>query len=287
METAVQTCYRHPDRRAGVICQRCDRPICPDCMNQASVGFHCPECMKGSGQKVIRGTQLRTPGVLTNVLIALNLAVYAAGIGSGLRTKESFIIGGGLIGEGRVFEGAQYHISAPFGELVGVAHGEWWRMLSSGFLHGSLLHIGFNMWVLYQLGRLLEPVLGRVRFGIVYVVAMLCGSFGVLLLEPDAFTVGASGAVFGLMGAAVAAFRSRGINPFDTGLGGAIVLNLVFTFSIPGISIGGHVGGLIGGFLAGWLLLDIGPRYIRHANLTTAAVAGLGVLAALGGVLVV
>lgn len=276
MNTAVQTCYRHPDRRAGVICQRCDRPICPDCMRQASVGFHCPECTKESGQKVVRASQLRTKPVLTNVLIGLNLAVFAAGIGSGLRTTRSMTIDGGLIGSGQLTDG----------DLIGVAHGEWWRIVTSGFLHANAIHVGFNMWVLYQLGQLLEPALGRLRFGVVYVVAMLCGAFGVLLLDPNGLTVGASGAVFGLMGATVAVFRARGINAFDTGLGGAIVLNLVFTFAIPGISIGGHVGGLIGGFIAGWLLVDIGPRYLKDANLALAAVGALGVVAAGAGILV-
>jgi membrane associated rhomboid family serine protease len=276
VNTAVQTCYRHPDRRAGVICQRCDRPICPDCMRQASVGFHCPECTKTSGQKVLRAGQLRTKPVVTNALIALNLAVFVAGMGSGLRTRQSVTIDGGLIGLGRLGNG----------ELIGVAEGEWWRMISSGFLHANAIHIGFNMWVLYQLGQLLEPALGRLRFGLVYAVAMVCGAFGVLLLDPNSLTVGASGAVFGLMGAAVAAFRARGINLFDTGLGGAIVLNLVFTFAIPGISIGGHVGGLIGGFIAGSLLLDVGPRYLKDPNLTMASVVALGLVAVGAGILV-
>lgn len=277
VNTAVQTCYRHPDRRAGVICQRCDRPICPDCMSQASVGFHCPECTKSSGQKVIRGAQLRTRPVVTQALIALNVAVFVAGMGSGVRTPQSVTVDGGLIGLGRL----------ETGKLVGVGAGEWWRMISSGFLHANLIHIGFNMLVLYQLGQVLEPVLGRLRFGLVYGVAMLTGSFGVLLLSPDSLTVGASGAVYGLMGAAVAVFRSRGINPFDTGLGGAIMLNLAFTFAIPGISIGGHVGGLIGGFLAGWILVDLGPRYLRDPNLALAATAGLGLMALGAGILIV
>ncbi|MGQ0432046.1 MAG: rhomboid family intramembrane serine protease [Microthrixaceae bacterium] len=277
MNTAVQTCYRHPDRRAGVICQRCDRPICPDCMSQASVGFHCPECTKSSGQKIIRGAQLRTRPVVTQALIALNVAVFVAGMGSGVRTPQSVTVDGGLIGLGRL----------ETGKLVGVGAGEWWRMISSGFLHANLIHIGFNMLVLYQLGQVLEPVLGRLRFGLVYGVAMLTGSFGVLLLSPDSLTVGASGAVYGLMGAAVAVFRSRGINPFDTGLGGAIMLNLAFTFAIPGISIGGHVGGLIGGFLAGWILVDLGPRYLRDPNLALAATAGLGLMAFGAGILIV
>jgi membrane associated rhomboid family serine protease len=275
----MQTCYRHPDRRAGVVCQRCDRPICPDCMQQASVGFHCPECTKGSGQKVLRASQLRTKPIITNALIALNVAVFVAGVGGGLQTKDSFIFEGGLIGEAQ--------LNPPFGELIGVAHGEWWRMLSSGFLHANAIHIAFNCLVLYQLGNLLEPSLGRLRFGLIYFVAMLTGGFGVLLLDPDHFTVGASGAVFGLMGAAVALVRARGVNPFDTGLGGMVVLNLILTIAIPGISVGGHVGGLIGGFVAGWILLDAGPRHLRNPQLVLGAVSALGLLALVGGVVVV
>ncbi len=245
-------------------------------MRQASVGFHCPECTKSHGQKVVHAGQMRTRPVVTQALVAINVAVFAAGLGSGLETKQSMTIDGGLIGLGRL----------STGELIGVAHGEWWRIVTSGFLHANAIHIGFNMWVLYQLGNLLEPVLGRLRFGVLYFVAMACGALGVLLVEPNGLTVGASGAVFGLMGVAVAVFRSRGINPFDTGLGGAIVLNLVFTFAIPGISIGGHVGGLIGGFVAGWILVDAGPRYLRDANATLAVVVLLGVAAAGAAVLV-
>lgn len=279
VSTAVQTCYRHPDRRAGVICQRCDRPICPDCMSQASVGFHCPECTKSSGQKVMRGAQLmRARPVVTQALVAINVLVYVVGLGPGLRTQAAVTAEGGLIAGPAIFAGRF---------IEGVAGGEWWRMLSSGFLHANLIHVGFNMWILYQLGQLLEPALGRLRFGLVYFVAMLCGSFGVLLLSPNDITVGASGAVFGLMGAAVAAFRARGINPFDTGLGAMVLLNLVFTFSIPRISIGGHVGGLIGGFIAGWILLEAGPRFLRDPNLATALTGALGALALGAGVLVV
>lgn len=249
-------------------------------MNQASVGFHCPECTRSSGQKVVRASQLKTRAVVTNVLIAINVAVFVAGIGSGLVTRDAFIVDGGLVGEARLAD------QIGFGKLVGVAHGEWWRLISSGFLHANIIHVGFNMLILYQLGNMLEPALGRVRFAIVYFVAMLSGGFGVLLIQPRGFTVGASGAVFGLMGAAVAAMRARGIDPFATGLGGMVVLNLVFTFAIPGISIGGHVGGLIGGFLVGYLLVDAGPRYLRDPNVVIATAVAMGV-ALLGGAILI
>src|SRR3546814_43320 len=171
-------------------------------MNQASVGVHCPECTRSSGQKIVRPNQLISRPIVTQVLIALNVAVFVYGMSlpDGQLTYD-----GGLIGSHpRVFE------------AFGVADGEWWRLVTSGFLHANLIHIGFNCLVLYQLGQVLEPVLGRLRFGAVYFASMLTGSFGVLLLSPDRLTVGASGAVFGLMGAALAVFRARGINPFDT-----------------------------------------------------------------------
>ncbi len=278
VDTAVQTCYRHPDRRAGVICQRCDRPICPDCMNQASVGFHCPACTKQGAQKVINPRALLNQRPLvTQILIGINVAVFLAGIGPGGRTKDSFIYDGGLIARG---------IDPLRGQLVGLAEGEWYRVITSGFLHANLIHVGFNMYVLYRLGQMLEPALGRVRFSLLYLVAMLGGSLGVMLLDPRALTVGASGAVFGLMGGAVAVFRSRGINIMQTGLGATILLNLVFTFSIPGISIGGHVGGLIVGFVTGWILSDVGPRVLKDPNVIVAAVVALGVVAAGASIIV-
>ena len=241
------------------------------------MGFHCPECTKSSGQKVLRASQLRTRPIVTNALIALNVAVFFAGMGSGMDTKGSMTVDGGLIGFGRL----------PSGEAIGVAEGEWWRIITSGFLHANLIHLGFNMFVLYQLGNLLEPALGRLRFGLVYVVALVSGGLGVLLVDPNHLTVGASGAVFGLMGAAVAAMRARGIDPFATGLGGMIVLNLLLTFAIPGISIGGHVGGLIGGFICGHLLVDVGPRYLKDPNVVLGAAVALGAAAFAAGLLVV
>lgn len=271
----MQTCYRHADRRAGVVCQRCDRPICPDCMRQASVGFHCPECTKQGAQKVVRPGQLVTRPLVTQVLIGLNLAIFVAGIGPGLQTKDQFILDGGLVA------------SAFFaGDLIGVANGEWWRIVTSGFLHANLIHIGFNMFILYRLGQLLEPALGRTRFALAYGVSLLGGSLGVMILDPSSFTVGASGAVFGLMGVAVAVFRSRGISVFDSGLGATLALNLVFTFSIPGISIGGHVGGLITGFVVGVLLTDLGPRYLKDPALIVGAVVTLGLVVGASAILI-
>lgn len=218
-------CYRHPDREAGVKCRRCERPICPDCMISAPVGFQCPSCVKGSpAVRTLRS--LRKDPYVSMALIALNVAVFLAGQGTGGQSRKL-----GLDG-------------------FDVAHGDWWRIVTSGFLHFDVLHIAFNMLILWWLGRLLEPAIGMVRFGTVYAVALLSGSFAVLLISPDALTGGASGAVFGLMGATVMVMRRRGIDVMQSGLGGLILVNLLLSFR-PGVSIGAHVGGLIGGGVAG------------------------------------
>jgi membrane associated rhomboid family serine protease len=273
----MQTCYKHADRRAGVVCQRCDRPICPDCMRQASVGFHCPECTRSGAQKIVRPAQLLRP-VVTQILVAVNLAIYVAGIGAGLQTRDQVIYDGGLIGSA---------FNPITQELIGVANGEWYRILTSGFLHANLMHVGFNMFILYRLGQLLEPALGRSRFLLVYSVSLVGGAFGVLLIDPDHLTVGASGAVFGVMGAAVAVFRARGVNIMDSGLGMTIMLNLGLTFLVPGISIGGHVGGLVAGYVAGEMLMSIGPQYLKDPRLAFGSVAALGAALFAGCLLVV
>ena len=251
--TDVRTCYKHPDRRAGVICQRCDRPICPSCMNQASVGFHCPECTHKGAQKVVNARSLVTRPIVTLVIIAINVAVF----GGDLLLPQI------TIDEVADLPFRGMHLLSAEGSLFGpsVAAGDWWRPLTGGFLHVNIIHIGFNMFLLWQLGSLLEPAVKRVAFAALYVMSLAGGSFLVLILDNDAVTVGASGAVFGLMGATFIAMRSRGINPFQTGIGPLIVINLVFTFAIPNISVGGHIGGLIAGALGGWILWEAGPRF--------------------------
>ena len=209
-------------------------------MHQASVGFHCPECTKSGKQKVVRAGQLHTKPIVTNFLIAANLAIFVAGIGSGLETKNTVIFDGGLIGDAITGRG----------ELIGVANGEWYRIVTSGFLHANAIHIGFNCLVLYQLGQLMEPVLGRLRFAVAYGVAMLSGALGVLILDPNQFTVGASGAVFGLFGATFVI--GKRLNLDVRWVIGLIALNLAFTFVIPlissqNISWQGHIGGLVTG----------------------------------------
>lgn len=248
-------------------------------MNQASVGFHCPECVKGAGQKVItaRTLQASSNPVVTTALVAMNVAIYlVSSLRAGL-TEPSFAVqlDFALIGRGLSAEG-----------LLGVAEGEWYRLVTGGFLHGSLLHLGFNMYVLWILGKQLEPTLGRVGFAAVYFASMLAGSLGVMVLDPEALTVGASGAVFGLFGYAVVAQFVRGINPLQTGLGAVILINLAFTFLVPGISIGGHVGGLLGGLVAGFLHDVVRRKLGAPAAVGIALVAAFGVACAVASVLV-
>jgi len=180
-----------------------------------------------------------------------------------------------------------YEEGALFGSLrglptLGVAHGQWWRIVTSGFMHEDLLHIGFNMYVLYILGQMLEPALGRVKFGTIYAVSLLCGSFGALLVSPHTPTVGASGAIFGLMGAAAVEMRARQIPVMQSGVGGLILLNLVISFALPGISWGGHIGGLIGGAIA-MLVFQLGARY-RSRALAFGGCAVIGVAAFAGSI---
>lgn len=132
-----------------------------------------------------------------------------------------------------------------FGPLV--AEGEWYRLITAGFTHGGLMHLAFNSIVIWQFGSLLEPAIGKPRFVALYIASLLAGSAGALLLSPDALTVGASGAAFGLVGAAAIGLHRRGVNIWSTGIGMMLVINLVITFAVPGISIGGHLGGLAAG----------------------------------------
>lgn len=148
--------------------------------------------------------------------------------------------------------------------------GEWWRLLTGGFLHANILHVGFNVLLLGLLGAPLERRLGALRFGLLYVTALLSGSLGAVLVSPRAFTVGASGAVFGLMGAHLMVSRAAGRRARDSGVMGLLVLNLITTFLFPNISIGGHIGGLIGGLLASWILLTPDRRAHVPRGLATA-----------------
>jgi len=245
-DSAVEeVCYRHPDRETGVSCQRCDRLICGDCMHQASVGVHCPECTKGTAQRVYNTRNLPgAQGYVTKALVGINVAIFLATVA---------LFGSTLTGIGQ--EALQDF--GTYGPFI-AEDGDWWRVISGGFLHSGLIHIGFNMYLLWQLGQQVERVVGPKSYLAVYMAALFGGSFGALLLAPATPVVGASGAVFGLIGFTVLMYRSRGIGLFDTGLGFLIVMNVLFSFR-GGVSLGGHGGGFLVGLLLGVLFFGLNP----------------------------
>jgi membrane associated rhomboid family serine protease len=214
-------------------------------MTVTPVGMRCPEC---SSQKtrVMNMRNMASRPRVTFALIAINVVVFLA-------EQGQLTITGATI-HGQVFEeGVLYRYG------VGVEH-EYWRLLTSGFLHENLLHIGFNMYLLYLLGMMLEPALGSVKFAAIYFTSLLAGSFGALFATA-APTLGASGAVFGLMGAAAVELRSRRMSVMESGIGGLIVINLILSFTLSGISVGAHIGGLIGGTLAGLAIRTADDRH--------------------------
>ncbi len=203
-------------------------------MTTTPVGMRCPECAK-QRTKVKRLRDTASIPRATYALIVINVVVFLTE--QGQFSPFGTGVYGAVINEGVL---DRFHVS--------VYH-EYWRLISAGFLHENLIHIGFNMYLLYVLGMMLEPAIGTVRFAAIYLTALLAGSFGALLATA-APSLGASGAVFGLMGAAAVELRSRGISVMQSGIGGLIIINLVFSFSLANISVGAHVGGLIGGALA-------------------------------------
>ncbi|WP_440101181.1 rhomboid family intramembrane serine protease [Streptosporangium sp. H16] len=234
-DTVVPTCYRHPGRETYVRCQRCDRPICPDCMRDAAVGFQCPECVaegnKGmrQAQSVFGGRAVTTPRV-TWALLVVNVLAYAAETANTSWVLNNFMM-------------SAYHVGYQ---------GEWWRLITGAFLHQplgaggfALTHIVFNMWALYAIGPELERRLGSARFLALYLLAALGGSVAVYLFGEAA--VGASGAIYGMFGALFVLARKLGYNA--QGVLWLIGANAVITFVIPGISWQGHLGGLITGAL--------------------------------------
>lgn len=271
-ETSTTFCYRHPDREARLRCSRCDRPICTDDMIDAPVGYQCPECASG-GQPVRSVRQLLVQPLVTQTLVGAIAVVY-------------------LLSQ-------TMPLTREFGLVPALAGAQPWRQITSAFLHVGLIHVGFNGLLLWQLGQMLEPVLGHVRFGALYLAGLAGGALGIVGLSwltaytalpdipllgwlfatnPVGVTVGASGAVFGLMGAAMVGMRSRGINPWRTSIGSLVLLNLVITFALPGISVGGHLGGFIGGLIAGKVLfVDAARARAAAVRVLVAAVAVLAV----------
>ncbi len=260
------TCYRHPDRETGVSCSECGRGICPDCMRFAPVGIRCPD--HAGNQKVVRGISRESPaqmlrsggqGAVTPILIGINVAVYLLTLAAG-----PSINGVG----GRVYEQG-----VLFGPLV--ADGEWWRLVTSTFMHYGPFHLAMNMYSLYLLGGALEGALGRVRYVALYLVAGLGGSAGALLLSPNSLTLGASGAIFGVIGA-IFVLERQGLRVFPGSVVGLLVANLAFTFLFARyISVGGHLGGLAGGALAALALSRFGRGHAAYGKPGLAGILGL------------
>ncbi|MEU6222319.1 rhomboid family intramembrane serine protease [Streptomyces sp. NPDC047042] len=256
---ALPTCYRHPDRETGIRCTRCERPICPECMVSASVGFQCPECVRnGSGtghapdattpRTLAGGTITADPRLLTKILIGLNVALYLLQMSLGDEFTDRFQ----LIGSAFV---------PSLGSMEGVAEGQWYRLLTSMFLHASPMHIIFNMLSLWWIGGPLEAALGRARYLTLYLVSGLAGSALTYLLEsPLQPSLGASGAIFGLFGAT--AVLMRRLNYDMRPIIALLVINLIFTFGMSNIAWQAHIGGLVGGVVIGYAMVHA-PRERR------------------------
>lgn len=264
----VPTCYRHPDRETYVRCQRCEKPICPDCMRDASVGFQCPDCVK-EGAKATRqgllpygGKRSGDPRLTSFVLIGINAAVWLAILATGW-TKSTLIYVLALSPRGVCgsrSEAGTYDLASeracalrtdPPGDgrwFPGVSEGAYWQLFTSMFSQVEIWHIGLNMAVLWFLGPQLESILGRVRFVALYLVAGLAGSVCVYwFADENTATLGASGAIFGLMGALLVVLHKIGGN--IQAIVPWLVVNAVFTFLVPGVSWQGHLGGFLGGLV--------------------------------------
>ncbi|MEU7007683.1 rhomboid family intramembrane serine protease [Streptomyces sp. NPDC046332] len=278
-QSGLPRCYRHPDVETGIRCTRCDKPICPQCMVSASVGFQCPDCVRnGSGTghapdanqpRTLAGGRVASDGrLITKILIAINLALFIAVQVVGDRLVDEL----SLIG---------YAFSPPLGEIVGVADGEWYRLLTSTVLHQEIPHFLFNMLGLWVIGGIVEPELGRVRYAALCLLSGLSGSaLAYLLAAPNQPSLGASGVVFGLIGAWAVLTRRQRYDMRPVAL--FVALSLLLTFTRPGISWEAHIGGLVGGALVTYGLLHA-PRARR--SLVQYGACGLVLLIDLGMVL--
>ena len=237
-------------------------------MTPTPVGMRCPEC-SSQRTRVVKLRDSATQPRVTFALIAVNVLVFLA-------ERGQLTLGGSTV-HGRVFEeGVLYRYG------IAVEH-QYWRLLTSGFLHENLFHIGVNMYILYWLGSMLEPALGSVKFAAIYFTSLLVGSFGALFATASP-SLGASGAVFGLMGAAVVELRARRMSVMESGIGLLIIINLGFSFAVPDISVGAHIGGLLGGALAGLAIRTADDR--RRSWLGLAACLALSAAAVVGSIAV-
>jgi len=260
-ETPYPTCYRHPDRETGRRCTRCGRSACPDCLQEASVGAQCVECVKAAAPSTRQRVTLLArsePLLATKIIIGINVIAFVV---IGLRDAR-------FDGLGRT--SADYVLFGP-----SVAHGEWYRIFTSSFVHFSFIHILFNMLLLWIVGQILEPGAGPVRFGLLYVVSVAAGSAAVLLIQPNVVTGGASGGVFGVAAAATLVMYRQGVSFWNTGFGPLLVINLVIDKFDPNISIAAHIGGAIGGLLAAEAMLQARKRGRPELGIVAAALIGV------------
>ena len=234
-------------------------------MTPTSVGMRCPECSRQRTKvHTARSISRSSDPVVTNTLIAVCVIAYLAESSSG----------GALTGSGAA--GTVLLKGGLDGPAISMGH-QYYRLLTSGFLHLNFEHILFNMIFLFFIGRILEPAIGRVNFAAVYLTSLFAGSFGALLFQPDSLTVGASGACFGMLGALMVVAHDRRIPIWSSGLGITLVINIVFSLTFAGISIGGHIGGFIAGLICGALVVELGER----RGMRAAALAGCALVAVL------
>ncbi|MFJ6631053.1 rhomboid family intramembrane serine protease [Streptomyces sp. NPDC091376] len=271
----LPSCYRHPGRETGISCTRCERPICPECMVSASVGFQCPECVRtGSGTghaasasrpRTIAGAAVSSgdPRLVTKILLGINVAVFIAVLADHALADRLDLIG--------------LAFNPQIQQVVGVADGEWYRLVTSMFLHQEIWHIAFNMLGLWWLGGPLEAALGRARYLTLYLLSGFAGSALVYLLEePNRGALGASGAIWGLLGAT--AVLMRRLNYDMRPVIALLALNLLFTFTWTGISWEAHVGGLVAGTLIALAMVHA-PR--EHRTLVQAGTCAVVLLVSL------
>lgn len=262
MAAETEVCYRHPNEETRVHCTRCGRPICPDCMTPAPVGHHCPACVaEGSrDQRRIRRRTLARPRSVTTVILAINVIVFLAELALGGATGEVLIRLGAMV---------------PF--LV--ATGEYWRLVTAMFLHVGVIHLLLNSWGLFLFGNLIESVFGSARFVAIYLVTGFFASAASFAFGGvNRVAAGASGAIFGLLGAwLVYNWKRRELFMAQANVRGALLLiaiNLVLGFSVQGIDNTAHVGGLVAGVMAGLAAEGTGTRGVRTAT----RLAGLALL---------
>ncbi len=285
-QSTVPVCYRHPRRETYVRCTRCERPICPECMNEAAVGHQCPECVT-EGRRTQRqlrtqfgGTAIGARGHVTITLIVINVLAAIASIASaggrglvgGASGPLGFLFGGTtpLLTHGAALGGYPYeNATGMFLGPGGISDGEYYRLLTSMFLHFGVVHLLMNMWALWVVGRILEGVLGPIRFLALYLVAGLGGSLAVYLFNPLGLTAGASGAVFGLFAALFIVLRR--LKRDTSSIVPLLVINIIISF-VPGISLAGHFGGLITGALVAFVFAYAPPK---NRNLYAGAAVGM------------